>query len=91
MHISILDSSGMAVAITSTVNLVFGSQVLDPETGIIFNDEVTETTCLNAQRLTFRRWTISVFPERRMDLAFGLRLVRLLSVTSPPPLPFESR
>ncbi|KAF8909841.1 gamma-glutamyltranspeptidase [Mucidula mucida] len=42
MHISILDSSGMAVAITSTVNLVFGSQVLDPETGIIFNDEMDD-------------------------------------------------
>ena len=30
----------MAVAITSTVNLVFGSQVLDSETGVILNDEV---------------------------------------------------
>lgn len=30
----------MAVAITSTVNLVFGSQVMDPVTGVLFNDEV---------------------------------------------------
>lgn len=30
----------MAVALTTTVNLVFGSQVLDPETGILLNDEV---------------------------------------------------
>ncbi|KAF9005378.1 gamma-glutamyltranspeptidase, partial [Hymenopellis radicata] len=42
MHISILDSNGMAVALTSTVNLVFGSQVHDPETGIILNDEMDD-------------------------------------------------
>ena len=31
----------MAVSLTSTVNLIFGSQVLDPETGVILNDEVS--------------------------------------------------
>ena len=30
----------MAIAVTSTVNLVFGSQVLDPVTGVLMNDEV---------------------------------------------------
>lgn len=39
-HISIVDKNEMAVAITSTVNLIFGSQVLDPVTGVLFNDEV---------------------------------------------------
>lgn len=39
-HVSVVDKNGMAVALTTTVNLVFGSQVLDPETGIILNDEV---------------------------------------------------
>ncbi len=33
----------MAVAITSTVNLIFGSMVLDPVTGVILNDEVGST------------------------------------------------
>jgi gamma-glutamyltranspeptidase/glutathione hydrolase/leukotriene-C4 hydrolase len=34
----------MAVAITSTVNLIFGSRVMDAVTGILFNDEVCEIT-----------------------------------------------
>ncbi|KAG5638640.1 hypothetical protein H0H81_011359 [Sphagnurus paluster] len=41
-HTSVVDKNGMAVAITSTVNLVFGSQVLDPETGILLNDEMDD-------------------------------------------------
>ncbi|THV05072.1 gamma-glutamyltranspeptidase [Dendrothele bispora CBS 962.96] len=41
-QVSVVDKSGMAVAVTSTVNLVFGSQVLDPETGVILNDEMDD-------------------------------------------------
>jgi len=41
-HTSIIDASGMAVAITSSVNLVFGSQVRDPFTGIILNNEMDD-------------------------------------------------
>jgi len=41
-HTSVVDKNGMAVALTSTVNLVFGSEVLDPETGIILNDEMND-------------------------------------------------
>jgi len=32
----------MVVAISSTVNLIFGSRVIDPVTGILFNDEVCD-------------------------------------------------
>lgn len=41
-HSSVIDKNGMAVALTSTVNMVFGSQVLDPETGIILNDQMDD-------------------------------------------------
>jgi gamma-glutamyltranspeptidase / glutathione hydrolase / leukotriene-C4 hydrolase len=40
-HSSIIDRDGMAVAITSSVNMVFGSFVLDPVTGVIFDDTVS--------------------------------------------------
>ncbi|KAJ7901817.1 nucleophile aminohydrolase [Mycena olivaceomarginata] len=41
-HTSVIDKNGMAVALTSTVNLIFGSQVLDPETGVLLNDEMDD-------------------------------------------------
>ncbi|KAI7891678.1 gamma-glutamyltransferase [Mucor mucedo] len=39
MHLSIVDSDHGAVAQTTTINLLFGSKVMDRETGIIFNDQ----------------------------------------------------
>lgn len=37
-HVSVIDSEGNAVAITSSVNLYFGSGLYSPRTGIIYND-----------------------------------------------------
>lgn len=38
-HLSVLDRWGGAASITSTVNLIWGSHVMDNVTGVIFNDE----------------------------------------------------
>ncbi|KAI8890239.1 gamma-glutamyltransferase, partial [Backusella circina FSU 941] len=42
MHLSIVDEHDGAVALTSTVNLNFGSHVLDEKTGVILNDEMDD-------------------------------------------------
>lgn len=39
-HLNAVDSNGMTVAITSTINLEFGSFVMGSRTGILFNNEV---------------------------------------------------
>lgn len=41
-HFSIVDSLGNAVSLTTTVNLLFGSLVHDPVTGVIFNNEMDD-------------------------------------------------
>ncbi|KAJ2083131.1 hypothetical protein H4R24_001044 [Coemansia sp. RSA 988] len=47
-HISVIDSDEMAVALTSTINLEFGSRIMDPRTGIILNDEMDDFSTTNA-------------------------------------------
>lgn len=41
-HLSAVDRDDMAVALTSTVNLIFGSKLMDPKTGVILNDEMDD-------------------------------------------------
>jgi gamma-glutamyltranspeptidase / glutathione hydrolase len=41
-HIVAADSSGMAISLTTTVNLLFGSKLMVPETGIIMNNEMND-------------------------------------------------
>ena len=42
----------MVVTISSTVNLIFGSRVMDPVTGILFNDEVCGIIFMKLERIT---------------------------------------
>lgn len=46
-HFSVLDKNGMAVSMTTTVNLNFGAQVADPVTGIILNSEMDDFSLPN--------------------------------------------
>lgn len=41
-HIVTADASGMAISLTTTVNLLFGSQLVVPETGVIMNNEMND-------------------------------------------------
>ncbi|CAM0141350.1 hypothetical protein VKS41_003946 [Umbelopsis sp. WA50703] len=42
MHLSVVDEDDGAVALTSTVNLLFGARFMDPLTGVILNDEMDD-------------------------------------------------
>lgn len=39
-HVSTADRSGLAMSLTTTINLFFGNLVIVPETGIIMNNEM---------------------------------------------------
>ncbi|KAI1414187.1 gamma-glutamyltranspeptidase [Hypoxylon sp. FL1857] len=41
-HVVAADKTGLAVSITTTINLLFGSQVIVPETGVIMNNEMND-------------------------------------------------
>ncbi|KAL1845440.1 hypothetical protein Daus18300_014536 [Diaporthe australafricana] len=41
-HIAAADQSGLSVSITTTINTIFGSRVMVPETGVIMNNEMND-------------------------------------------------
>ncbi|KAK6949667.1 hypothetical protein Daesc_009750 [Daldinia eschscholtzii] len=41
-HVVAADKSGLAISLTTTINLIFGSQLIVPETGVIMNDEMND-------------------------------------------------
>ena len=42
------DRSGLTVTLTSTINLLFGSQLMVPETGVIMNNEMNDFSIPNS-------------------------------------------
>ncbi|CAF9929340.1 MAG: hypothetical protein HETSPECPRED_007348 [Heterodermia speciosa] len=47
-YIATADASGMAISITSTINLLFGSQLIVPATGVIMNNEMNDFSIPNS-------------------------------------------
>ncbi|KAF6828294.1 gamma-glutamyltranspeptidase [Colletotrichum plurivorum] len=41
-HVATADASGLAISLTTTINLLFGSQLIVPETGVIMNNEMND-------------------------------------------------
>ena len=52
-HVSVVDAEGNAVALTTTVNLQFGSGVVVPGTGILLNDEMDDFDAAPGARNAF--------------------------------------
>jgi len=50
-HIVTADASGMAISLTTTVNLFFGSRIMVPETGVILNDEMNDFSVPNVSNV----------------------------------------
>jgi len=66
-HISVLSPAGDAVAVTSTVNLYFGSKFRSRSTGIIMNNQVAIIIIINKSDITvaigfYFRWMTSPIP-----------------------------
>ncbi|KAL2809642.1 nucleophile aminohydrolase [Aspergillus granulosus] len=47
-HIATIDHSGLAISAITTINLLFGSKVMVPETGIIMNNEMDDFSTPNS-------------------------------------------
>ncbi|KAI4150156.1 MAG: hypothetical protein L6R39_002330 [Caloplaca ligustica] len=47
-HIVTADASGMAISLTTTINLLFGSGLMVPETGVIMNNEMNDFSIPNS-------------------------------------------
>ena len=91
-HLSVTDAAGNAVAITQTINLIFGSGITVPGTGIVLNDEMDDFSVApnqpNAFGLVDTRGMNAVAPDKRplssMTPAIVLEHGKLRLVTGSP-------
>ncbi|KUJ06159.1 gamma-glutamyltranspeptidase [Mollisia scopiformis] len=61
-HIVAADASGMAISLTSSINVLFGSRLIVPETGLILNNEMND-------------FSVPGFRRKRPQLSMSLVIV----------------
>lgn len=62
-HIAAADHSGLAISVITTINLLFGSHVLVPETGIIMNNEMNGAYLVTFVLLTIKLTIFEISPS----------------------------
>lgn len=75
-HISVLDKDGNAVAITSTINTYFGSLIMSPSTGIVFNNEMDDFSSPNASNY----FGLAPFPSNYIEVQLSPLLITVLMI-----------
>ncbi|KRH93429.1 Gamma-glutamyltransferase [Pseudoloma neurophilia] len=78
-HLNTVDKNGMIVLLTSTINLEFGAKFMDPQTGIIFNNEIDDfyiPSVRNAFDLPVSKANIIVPGKRPFSSASPLLIIR---------------
>lgn len=50
-HVVAADASGLAISLTTTVNLLFGCQLIVPETGVIMNNQMADFSIPNSTNI----------------------------------------
>ncbi|KAJ4473786.1 gamma-glutamyltranspeptidase [Lentinula aciculospora] len=65
-HVSVIDSTGMMVSVTSTVNWFWGAQVLDPVTGIVLNNQMNDFSTFNETNI-FGEWNLPQAGKRPLS------------------------
>jgi gamma-glutamyltranspeptidase len=79
-HLAIIDKDGNAVTMTTTINTYFGSGIVSPSTGIIFNSQVrfgrdlkNVVCCIYSQIrcASFHRWMTLPLPGNRITMVWS--------------------
>lgn len=86
-HLSVIDKDGNAVGLTSTINTYFGSKVISPSTGILWNNQMDDFSIPNASNYfglapspynypePYKKPLSSMSPSILLDTAGNVRLV----------------